>query len=178
MNKRHKKQTNLSSTTIFPSPLNEVLVSLYHLGIALALLLLLCIIAFNCVLPGGMSCVSFTFVCYRCLEYFRYSKLFAEGTSDWMDLWFYLIFHLSLQSLIIKSSSSLIHPSCLEHKGTSHFTFSRIFYFSFSLPRRERMVVRAWKWRCIFAGGHTSTELFCLIFSLGRLISFHYSFLN
>lgn len=97
------------------------------LCVALVLLLLLCIIAFACVLLGGRTCVLFTFVCYKCLVYIRYSKLFTEWLND---LWSYFIFHLSPQSLIFESSFSLISPSYLEHSSTSHFIFSSISDFS------------------------------------------------
>lgn len=95
--------------------------------VALLLLLSLCIIAFACVLFGSRSCVLYTFVCYKCLVYIRYSKLFTEWLND---LWSYFIFHLSLQSLIFESFFSLISPSYLEHSSTSHFIFSSISDFS------------------------------------------------
>lgn len=91
-----------------------------------------------------------------------------------MDLWSYFTCHLSLQSLIIESSFSLTHPTCLEHNGPSHFTFSFIFHFSlFYQGGREGSqglgVVMH------MAEGHSSTKLFeCLIFNLRGLISFHY----
>lgn len=91
----------------------------------------------------------------------------------------HFIFHLSLQSWIIKSSFSLVLYSCLEHSSTSHFTFQVFLNFKkiYQGGESARQGLAVVMCICRSSFQHCAT-LMCLTFSSGRLISLHYSLIR